>query len=145
MIKQIIKFSTPILITNFTLFFCMMANRIWAAKFLGANSIAVISLANTILYVVVNLMIAVISASSSLIAQAYGGQKYDKLAQIQIISVYQVIFLSFCLSLGLIALLNNFLIYFNTPLVTTQAILARYLIIYTQRPNYNRGGLILFA
>lgn len=64
--RKILLFAWPILLTNMALFMSMMVNRIWAGKFLGTDAIAAISLANTILYVLISIGMGMMSAVSSI-------------------------------------------------------------------------------
>ena len=114
--RKILSFAWPILLTNMTLFMSMMVNRIWAGKFLGTDAIAAISLANTILYVLISIGIGMMSAVSSIIAIEFGANNKAQLGLILNNSFIIVLVVAAIISVGVITNTGFLLNLMDTPL-----------------------------
>lgn len=114
--RKILSFAWPILLTNMALFMSMLVNRIWAGKFLGTDAIAAISLANTILYVLISIGMGMMSAVSSIISIEFGANNKPRLGIIINNSFIVVIAVAIIISVGVITNINFLLNLMDTPL-----------------------------
>lgn len=115
-VKQLFKFSLPIITGHFLQALYIVVDAIWVGKLLGHQALAAISATFPVMFFLISGLIGLSIATNILVGQSYGADRVEKLTKIIVNSFVSIILLSLFVSVVSIIFSYPILNLVNTPL-----------------------------
>ncbi|WP_043930683.1 MATE family efflux transporter [Bacillus sp. EB01] len=113
--SQLIRFSTPIMVTNILQVSYQFIDSLWVGNLLGANALGAIAVAGTVIFTVLSFIMGINNASLTILSQQKGMESNDGLKRyLNAFTVLQIL-LSIILGIGGYFLAEPILIMLDTP------------------------------
>ncbi|KAB7706150.1 MATE family efflux transporter [Bacillus aerolatus] len=96
--RQLIAFSTPIMLTNFLQVSYQLIDSLWVGNLLGANALGAVAVSSTVIFTVLSFIIGVNNATLTILSQLKGKDDPDHLKRY--VNAFTVILTGMALGLG---------------------------------------------
>lgn len=114
-IKQLLVFSTPIMLTNFLQVSYQFIDSLWVGNLLGADALGAVAVSGTVIFTVLSFIIGINNAALTILSQQKGGDHEEGLKQyLNAFTVIQTI-ISFALGIAGFLFAERILAIMGTP------------------------------
>jgi len=96
--KQLVVFSTPILLTNFLQTSFQLIDSLWVGNLLGSNALGAVAVSGTVIFTVLSFIIGINNATLTILSQLKG--KNDEIGLKRYVNAFVVILTFISLTLG---------------------------------------------
>ncbi|MGG1480429.1 MATE family efflux transporter [Bacillus smithii] len=96
--KQLVMFSTPILLTNFLQTSFQLIDSLWVGNLLGSNALGAVAVSGTVIFTVLSFIIGINNATLTILSQLKG--KNDEIGLKRYVNAFVVILTFISLTLG---------------------------------------------
>lgn len=104
-LKQLIFFSTPVLLTNLLQVSYQFIDSLWVGNLLGSDALGAIAVSGTVIFTILSFIIGINNASLTILSQQKGND--DKEGLSRYLNAFVVILSALAILLGVIGFLNS--------------------------------------